>query len=51
MAPEAVAGAMRIVTRLLPPPGTGPEAAALRRSRDLDLGWVARFMPTDGRWP
>jgi NAD(P)-dependent dehydrogenase (short-subunit alcohol dehydrogenase family) len=47
LTPELVATASRLATRLLPTPDDRPEAARLRRSRDIDLGWVARLMPTD----
>jgi NAD(P)-dependent dehydrogenase (short-subunit alcohol dehydrogenase family) len=46
LSPELLATAMRIATRLLPAPGDTPDAQELRRSRDIDVGWAARFMPT-----
>jgi NAD(P)-dependent dehydrogenase (short-subunit alcohol dehydrogenase family) len=47
LAPETVSAARRVANRLLPSASQDPDGHALRRSRDLDLGWTARFMSTD----
>lgn len=46
VAPELAATVARLVAGLLPAGSDSPDANVLRRSSDIDLGWLATVLPT-----